>query len=301
MDNQQTNAVNTMNLTDNWQGTSWQLIGLSPALADLTINIDKSLSIGRSDSNDLVLAASQISRQHAKINRIGEQLYVQDLGSSNGTFINGERISTDAHALQATDELAFADLVFLVVNSPVDALDGAGFLNSLQDIENFTPTTDIHTQTESTASVEPISANAASNAAPVIDVVTTQDFLPSEQLSNTHVEQSVPSTPTTVDVASVDNPASPLLNTPAQPPVVTETVPVLSSQPVVPSVQVSAVQPAQPSPVSTVDADAMKPAPMNHAAMETEPTKPAAKKNATVAIIIVVIIALIIASVLLMY
>ena len=283
MDNQQTNAVNTMNLTDNSQGTSWQLIGLSPALADLTIDIDKSLSIGRSDSNDLVLATSQISRQHAKINRIGEQLYVQDLGSSNGTFINGERIGTDAHALQATDELAFADLVFLVVNAPVDALDDDSFLDSLQDIENFTPTTDIHTQTESTASVEVISPNAASNAAPVIDVVTTQDFLPSEQMSNTRVEQSVRSTPTTVDVASVDNPTSTLLNTPAQPPVVTETVP---SQPVVSPVQVSAVQPAQPSPVSTVEADAIK---------------PAAKKNATVAIIIVVIIALIIASVLLMY
>ena len=283
MDNQQTNAVNTMNLTDNSQSTLWQLIGLSPALADLTIDIDKSLSIGRSDSNDLVLATSQISRQHAKINRIGEQLYVQDLGSSNGTFINGERIGTDGHALQATDELAFADLVFLVVNAPVDALDGASFLDGLQDIENFTPTTDIHTQTESTASVEPISPNAASNAAPVIDVVTTQDFLPSEQLSNTHVEQSVPSTPTTVDVASVDNPTSPLLNTLAHPPVVTEAIP---SQPIVPSVQVSPVQLAQPSPVSTLEADEIK---------------PAAKKNATVAIIIVVIIALIIASVLLMY
>ena len=285
MDNQQTNTVNTMNLTDNSQGTSWQLIGLSSALADLTIDIDKSLSIGRSDSNDLVLATSQISRQHAKINRIGEQLYVQDLGSSNGTFINGERISTEAHALQATDELAFADLVFLVVNAPVDALDGASFLDSLQNIENFTPTTDIHTQTESTASVEVISPNAASNAAPVIDVVTTQDFLPSEQMSNTRVEQSVRSTPTTVDVASVDNPTSTLLNTPAQPPVVTEAV-AIPSQPIVPSVQVSPVQSAQPSPVSTVEADAIK---------------PAAKKNATVAIIIVVIIALIIASVLLMY
>lgn len=277
MDNHQTNAVNTMNLTDNSQGTSWQLIGLSPALADLTIDIDKSLSIGRSDSNDLVLATSQISRQHAKINRIGEQLYVQDLGSSNGTFINDERIGTDAHALQPTDELAFADLVFLVVNAPVNALDDDSFLNSLQDIENFTPTTDIHTQTESTASVKPISANAAANAAPVIDVVTTQDFLPS-QLSNAHVEQSVPSTPTTVDVASVDNPTSPIVNTPSQTPVVTETLPL---QPVV-----SPVQPAQPSPVSTVDTNAIK---------------PAAKKNATVAIIIVVIIALIIASVLLMY
>lgn len=274
MDNHQTNAVNTMNLTDNSQGTSWQLIGLSPALADLTIDIDKSLSIGRSDSNDLVLATSQISRQHAKINRIGEQLYVQDLGSSNGTFINGERIGTDAHALQATDELAFADLVFLVVNAPVDALDDDSFLDSLQDIESFTPTTDIHTQTESTASVKPISANATANATPVIDVFTTQDFLPSEQLTNTHVAQPLPSTPTTtVDVASVDNPTSPILNTPSQTPVVTESI-------------VSPVQPAQPSPVSTVDTDAIKPTP---------------KKNATVAIIIVVIIALIIASVLMMY
>lgn len=281
MDNHQTNAVDTMNLTDNSQGTSWQLIGLSPALADLTIDIDKSLSIGRSDSNDLVLATAQISRQHAKINRIGEQLYVQDLGSSNGTFINGERIATEAYALQATDELAFADLVFLVVNAPVSALDGASFLDGLQDIENFTPTTDIHTQTELAKSVEPISANAAANAAPVIDVVTTQDFLPSEQLTNTHVEQSVPSTPiTTVDVASVDNPKSPIVNTPSQPPVVTEAVAV-SSQPVV-----SPAQPAQSLPVSTLEADAIK---------------PAAKKNATVAIIIVVIIALIIASVLLMY
>ena len=193
--------------------------------------------------------------------------------------------------MQATDELAFADLVFLVVNAPVDALDDDSFLDGLQDIENFTPTTDIHTQTESTASVEPSPLNAAANAAPVIDVVTTQDFLPSEQLSNTHVEQSVPSTPTTtVDVASIDNPTSPLLNTPAQPPVITEAVAV-SSQPVV-----SPVQPAQPSPVSTVDTDAMKPTPM-----KSEPTKPTAKKNATVAIMIVVIIALIIASVLLMY
>nr|WP_309595690.1 FHA domain-containing protein [Moraxella osloensis] len=279
MDNNQNNEANAMTNTDAQQPTAWQLIGLSPALTDLTVDIDNSLSVGRSDTNDLVLAIPQISRQHAKINRVGDQLYVQDLNSSNGTFINGERISTDAHALQATDELAFADLVFLVVNAPVDALDDASFLDGLQDIENFTPTTDIHTQTESTALVEPISANAESNAAPVIDVVTTQDFLPSEQLSNTHVEQSVPFTPTTtVDVASVDNPTSPLLNTPAQPPVVTEAVP---SQPVVPS-----VQPAQPLPVSTIDTDAIK---------------PAAKKNATVAIMIVVIIALIIASVLLMY
>ena len=62
--------------------TPWQLIGLSPVLAELTLDIHTSLSIGRSDNNDLVLASPQISRQHAKINRIGDGLYIQDLGSS---------------------------------------------------------------------------------------------------------------------------------------------------------------------------------------------------------------------------
>ena len=96
------------------RNTPWQLIGLSPVLAELTLDIHTSLSIGRSDNNDLVLASPQISRQHAKINRIGDGLYIQDLGSSNGTFVNAQRIGTQAVALQPTDEIAFADLIFMV-------------------------------------------------------------------------------------------------------------------------------------------------------------------------------------------
>lgn len=92
----------------------WSLVALTPELGDITVTIGKSLSIGRSDSNDLVLASPQISRQHAKINRIGDNLYLQDLGSANGTFVNGERISTEAIGLQPNDELAFADLLFVV-------------------------------------------------------------------------------------------------------------------------------------------------------------------------------------------
>ena len=45
-----------------------------------------------------------------------------------------------------------------------------------------------------------------------------------EETAERQVEPVV-ATPKTVDVASVDNPTSPIVNTPAQPPVVTETVP----------------------------------------------------------------------------
>ena len=50
--------------------------------------------IGRSpQSNDIVLIDVQISREHATINRKGEYFFLNDLGSANGCFVNGNRIS----------------------------------------------------------------------------------------------------------------------------------------------------------------------------------------------------------------
>jgi len=47
--------------------------------------------IGRGRSADVVLADTTISRAHAAIGFNGEAFYVQDLGSTNGTRVNGER------------------------------------------------------------------------------------------------------------------------------------------------------------------------------------------------------------------
>jgi diguanylate cyclase (GGDEF)-like protein len=48
--------------------------------------------IGRSSRNDLFLDQESISRQHARITFDGTSYWVQDLGSTNGTFVNDERV-----------------------------------------------------------------------------------------------------------------------------------------------------------------------------------------------------------------
>lgn len=68
-------------------------------LADFMLK--ENTSIGRSPSNDLVLQAPKISRQHAAINKYKDQYLIIDLKSSNGVFVNGRKI--DEHALQEGD------------------------------------------------------------------------------------------------------------------------------------------------------------------------------------------------------
>jgi hypothetical protein len=51
------------------------------------------VTIGRTDDNDFVLADPQVSRRHAVLERTGLQLLLQDCGSTNGTFVDEERIT----------------------------------------------------------------------------------------------------------------------------------------------------------------------------------------------------------------
>ena len=62
-----------------------------------------STRIGRHPINTLRLADREISKEHAEIKRVGTDYWVHDLGSSNGTFLNGKRV--DRMKLNDGDEI----------------------------------------------------------------------------------------------------------------------------------------------------------------------------------------------------
>jgi len=53
---------------------------------------DKQIVIGRSSDLDMVLVEDMVSRKHARIAMQSDQIWIEDLGSTNGTFVNGEKI-----------------------------------------------------------------------------------------------------------------------------------------------------------------------------------------------------------------
>ena len=74
------------------------------------------LVIGRSaDQSELVVAHATVSRRHARLFLAGEALQVEDLGSTNGTMVNGTAIKAAAPvALHAGNKLRIGDVELLV-------------------------------------------------------------------------------------------------------------------------------------------------------------------------------------------
>ncbi len=58
------------------------------------IKVDKdTMIIGRSRTCDVVINSAKISRQHASLNRVDGDLFIEDLGSANGVWCGGEKVS----------------------------------------------------------------------------------------------------------------------------------------------------------------------------------------------------------------
>jgi DNA-binding CsgD family transcriptional regulator len=81
------------------------------------------MTVGTLDSNDVVVDADGVSRVHAVFERFGDTWCVRDLGSRNGTFVNGARIIAE-QTLQRGDEVLLGRLR-LVFHGPARGTETA--------------------------------------------------------------------------------------------------------------------------------------------------------------------------------
>jgi pSer/pThr/pTyr-binding forkhead associated (FHA) protein len=71
------------------------------------------LTIGRAPDNTIALIEDGVSRYHARLLYDGGSLWLQDAGSRNGVFVNGNRV-TDHRALKVGDVIGLAATTFAV-------------------------------------------------------------------------------------------------------------------------------------------------------------------------------------------
>jgi pSer/pThr/pTyr-binding forkhead associated (FHA) protein len=83
---------------------------------------DRELVVGRSSDLDMVLVEDMVSRKHAKIATHNSQLVIQDLGSTNGTFVNGEKIKKTR--LKEGDRILIGTSILKVIATKTEAKAG---------------------------------------------------------------------------------------------------------------------------------------------------------------------------------
>lgn len=88
------------------------LRGVSGSSFGKTFPIAGKTLIGRSAEADILLKTEEVSRNHAEIRVASDGLHIEDLGSSNGTFVNGKQVKRSK--LEPGDEIKFDTERFLV-------------------------------------------------------------------------------------------------------------------------------------------------------------------------------------------
>jgi FHA domain/Domain of unknown function (DUF1707) len=76
-----------------------------------------SVTLGRSRECDCVLAEPSVSRRHAELRREGTRWVLRDLGSRNGTRVNGARLLDEAEVCPG-DRVSFGDARFRLGEAP---------------------------------------------------------------------------------------------------------------------------------------------------------------------------------------
>lgn len=153
---------------------TWKLQAITDEILGSEISIDRDMLVGRHQDADIVLQSADISRRHAAFVLRDVDLLVQDLKSSNGTYVNDVRIEHET-ILKNDDIVQFASLKFSVL-APTDNALAEVHTAEVIDIE---PSAVVQTSSETPVS-EPLTQTKPE---PVIETIPQEIEQPSEAIA----------------------------------------------------------------------------------------------------------------------
>ena len=94
--------------------SQFQLIMRTGPTPGATFNLEgDQIDIGRDSTNEITINDAEISRRHARLTFQGGKYVLEDLGSTNGTFVNGQRLA-GPRVLKAGEVVSFGEQIVMV-------------------------------------------------------------------------------------------------------------------------------------------------------------------------------------------
>ena len=104
-------------------GNNYQLTVRAGPNPGKIYQLDKQeMGIGRDLTGEIVISDPEVSRKHAHLTLQSDGYVLEDLGSTNGTVVNGERL-TAPRLLRSGDEISLGEHVSLVYEAPLEDLE----------------------------------------------------------------------------------------------------------------------------------------------------------------------------------
>lgn len=103
------------------EGRVWTLLGINePGKPGRIVIWDTAeITVGRAPESDIMVDDSDASRQHAEFRRTGEGYAIVDLGTSNGTFVNDERVAP-TRVLENKDVIKICEMTLRFIETRKD-------------------------------------------------------------------------------------------------------------------------------------------------------------------------------------
>ena len=95
---------------------TWKLQAITGEFTGQEISVERDMLVGRHQDAEILLQSTDISRKHAALLFRNDHIWVKDLKSTNGTFVNGERVEQEQEIeLHDGDMLQFASFMFMIL------------------------------------------------------------------------------------------------------------------------------------------------------------------------------------------